>query len=279
MISGLVSNCWNWELENGKSLVDLIQEAVERGFTYVELRQYSLGSEFETEGTPQPAQFQRLGEQFPGVEFDLAIALPFLDASSAWVESPLFQASREACVLLAGDQQPPHLRLVDLSTTEDEANQLSAESGGQVIADMAEKLLEVGGVLSIEHSIQRWTVFRSAFDAARAALSRRGLDNTTLQICFDPCNLLLPTQERPDAEQVTRSLTIDQVSMIHFKQRITGAPSPSVSDGEIDWSSVCTAIAERKLEVPFLLEIPGGEGIWDRVEASQAYLAKQGLPG
>lgn len=274
MIDGLVSNCWAWQLAHGESLVGLIEQAQSRGFTYIELRQHSLG-EFEIDGLPQPLAFQELGARFPNMEFDLAIALPFLGSAAQLDASPLFEASRSACIELSGTRRP-HLRLVDLATTEDDSRSLSPTQSACTIADMTESLFDVGGILSLEHSIQPWSFFRAAFDAARDELARRGIDRNALRICFDPCNLLLLKGEHLDAAEVTRSLSRDELSMIHFKQRIDGSLAPNVCDGQIDLRRVCSAIRERSLEVPRLFEIPGGAEIWDHVDLSCLYLSRLG---
>jgi sugar phosphate isomerase/epimerase len=270
MINGLVSNCWNWQLNNGESLVDLIQQAQNRGLNYVELRQHSLG-EFESDGIPIQDRFQELGRQFSSFDFDLAIAVPFLNPTVVLSELSLLATSLEACIQLAANGKP-HLRLVDLSTSEADSRSLNPGDCAKSIANTAELLSRHDGILSIEHSIQSWNLFRSTFDAARELLSSRNVDPTVLRICFDPCNLLLLKEEHLDPAQVTRTLSSDELSMIHFKQRIDGAPSNGLTDGEIDWAQVESAINERNLNVPWLLEIPSTEQIWEHVEQSQQYL-------
>ena len=267
MIDGLVSNCWAWQLAHGESLVDLIEQAQNRGFTYIELRQHSLG-EFEIDGLPTPRAFRELGARFPSMEFDL-----YREVTERIRESPLFEASRSACIELSGTRRP-HLRLVDLTTTEDDSRSLNPTQSACIIADMTESLFDVGGILSLEHSIQPWSFFRAAFDAARDELARRGIDRNSLRICFDPCNLLLLEDEHLDASEVTRRLSRDELSMIHFKQRIDASPVPNVCDGQIDWRRVCSAIRERSLDVPYLLEIPGTAEIWDHVDRSCEYVSR-----
>ena len=270
MTDGLVSNCWSYQFEHGDSIFDLVAEAQRRGMSYVELRQHSLG-QLEEDGMPRPAEFRKLASQFPDVEFNLAIAVPFLNPTAEISATTLFETSVAACCELAINH-PPHLRLVDLETTLDQSQTLEAEVCGPAISRLATILHRSGGLLSVEHSIQLWTLFYGSFKTARASLLGQGVPQVALKICFDPCNLLL-TGEDLDVPHVTGNLSRTELSMIHFKQRSHGTMSATVSDGEINWPIVCEKIVEQELTVPRLLEIPGAADIWENIKTSNDYLA------
>jgi len=264
---GIVSNCWQWRLDDGESLDTLIARAVDEGYGAIELRQGSLG-QYETgpECRPLPESLARLVDQFPGVQFDLALAYPCF-APDGDGSDELFQAGRAAAVSLAGGGMP-HLRLVDPET---DATTVDPHQAAETVGRLVAELGRVDGMLSIEHSRQAWTWFRRVFELARDRAGERG---GRLKICFDPCNLLVAGD---DPAEVTASLSAADISMIHLKQRRNGLHYPAVADGEVDWTAVAAAINLLGFDGPMLFEIAAHENIWEFLDGSCAYLARRGL--
>ena len=267
-VLGIVSNCFRTQLTAGASLTDLIAEAVQHGYRVIELRQTCLG-EFETgdEPLPLPDSLTVLSESFPGVRFNVAIAVPFLQAGFS-ADDDVFTAGRWAAHAVAGEY-PPHLRLVDpsASTIAD-----SPQTAGSRIARLTRAMIELDGVLSVEHSRQPWHEFRAAFDAARGDLAR---DGDRLRLCYDPCNLLIPG-DGVDPSQITASLKPEELSMVHAKQR-SGGPLHTVTSGDIDWEAQAAALKQIGYGGPILFEIEPHADIWNHLEASRQYLQDTGF--
>ena len=265
---GIVSNCFRTQLTSGVSLTDLIAEAVAKGYRVIELRQTCLG-EFETgdELLPLPESMTVLSESFPGVRFDVAIAVPFLQDGFS-INDEVFNAGKWAAHAVAGEYAP-HLRLVDLST-----NSIadSPQTVGCQIAQLTRAMIELDGILSVEHSLQPWTEFRAAFDAARGEL---GPDDDRLRLCYDPCNLLFPG-DGVDPAEITASLKPAELSMVHAKQR-SGGPLTTVADGDIDWKAQAAALKQIGYGGPILFEIEPHADIWSHLELSRRYLQDQGF--
>jgi sugar phosphate isomerase/epimerase len=265
---GIVSNCFRKQLAAGALLTDLIGEAVARGYRVIELRQTCLG-EFETgdEPLPLPESMTVLSESFPGIRFDVAIAVPFLQVGFL-ADDEVFTAGKWAAHAVAGEYAP-HLRLVDLST------KLIADSPqtvGNQIARLTRAMIELDGILSVEHSLQPWSEFRAAFDAARSEL---GPDGDRLRLCYDPCNLLFPG-DGVDPAVITASLKPAELSMVHAKQR-SGGPLTTVANGDIDWKAQAAALKQMGYGGPILFEIDSHAAIWSNLESSRRYLQEQGF--
>ena len=267
---GIVSNCFRTQLTSGASLTDLIGEAVAHGYRVIELRQTCLG-EFETgdNSLPLPESMTVLSESFPGIRFDVAIAVPFLQDGFS-IDDDVFTAGKWAAHAVAGEYAP-HLRLVDLST---KLIADSPQSVGKQMARLTRAMIELDGILSVEHSLQPWHEFRAAFDAARNDL---GPDSDRLRLCYDPCNLLFPG-DGVDPPEITASLKPAELSMVHAKQRSDG-PLTTVAAGDVDWKAQAVALKQIGYGGPILFEIEPHADIWSHLEFSRRYLQEQGFDG
>ena len=84
MIYGAITNSWRQQLAN-RDLLDLIQEAANRGARHVELRQTCLGTFESGEGKewmPNLIGLQQVVDGFPDLSFDLAMAWPCLSETA-----------------------------------------------------------------------------------------------------------------------------------------------------------------------------------------------------
>ena len=269
---GIVSNCCRTQLDAGASLSEVIAEAVRRGYRAVELRQTCLG-DFEThdDHLPLAEALCNLPVMFPGIRFNLAINVPCLQPGFS-ANDHLFTAGKWAAQAVAGDCLP-HLRLVDLQTTAAQMSKATSVDIGRTIAGLARAVVELDGVLSLEHSRQPWDGFRAAFDAARDELSR---DADRLRLCYDPCNLLF-AGDGVDPTEVTASLSADELSMVHVKQR-EGERGPAVvTDGDIDWAAQAVALKNIGYRGPILFEVEPHVDIWQNLDASCRYLQRVGF--
>lgn len=176
---GLVSNCWKVQLDSGNSLDSLVAEAVRLKLTAIELRQGSLGV-YEAGSTcrPQADRLADLARRFPSVKFNVALSLPCL-GSALTREDSMFLAGRSAAIALA-NRERPHLRLVDLQTRPEQCVTSSIETAARGLVELTEAMLEVEGILSIEHSWQPWPWFDSVMNAARRMLGERSAQLATL---------------------------------------------------------------------------------------------------
>jgi len=270
MIPGIVSNCWQRQLERGTALEDLLSQALDRGFRAVELRQTCLGSFEEPQGfVPKVSALGRLADRFPEIRFDLALAFPFLGPGGG-VEDPLFQAGVDAARALSG-RFFPHLRLVDLSTTGGMVKGRERQVAREV-ARLAEPLAEAGGWLSLEHSLQPWTSFTRVTGEARRLLGSR---SHHLRLCYDPVNLLF-APDRPDPAEVVRDLDAATLSMVHLKQFQSGELQTRIEDGEIDWQSQTASLARHGYDGPALFEVRSDDRIWENLDRSRIYLESLG---
>jgi len=269
VILGLVSNCWRRQLAEGAALETLIAEASRRGYRAIELRQTCLGR-YETAGDylPLADALAELPGQFPEIRFNVAVCVPFMNPEPA-SDDPVRRAGKWAAQAVSGEF-PPHLRLVDLMTTGRQLQDAAPAAIGNTIARLVRSLVEIGGFLSVENSLQPWQPFREAWNCARRQL---GSDAARLRLCFDPCNLLLP-DDGTDPAGVTASLSADELSMVHFKQRRDGRFLPTVSDGDVDWRAQLAILKQHRYTGPGLFEIEPHKNIWDHLDESRDYLAR-----
>lgn len=270
MIDGIVTNCWQSQLSAGETLDELIGEAARRGYRAIELRQGALG-EFETnDREPIAEALSVLPSNHPGIRFNVAVEQAYL-SPQAQIDRELFSAGKWAADAVAGET-PPHLRLVDLATTNADWESIEKPAGIEEAAarvvELTRSMIEIDGVLSLEHALQRWEWFRSIFDAARRQLGR---DAKRLKICFDPCNLLA-AGETVAPRGVAETLSADAISLVHFKQRRAGETTSVLEDGDVDWKSVSGTLKQIGYIGPGLLEIPPSADIWEHLESSREYL-------
>lgn len=270
-VIGIVSNCWRVQLDHGQSLFSLISEASRRGFRAIELRQGSLG-EFESDvadAVDSESARDRLREfvgNFPEIQFDLAVNLPIFGEEIA-VDDPRFEDAVVAtqCVTGAGT---PHLRLVDTTTRTRDLDEFSIRRAALNLSIMTERLIEVGGRLSVEHAYQSWRSFRAVLDTARLSLGRHA---DRLRCCFDPCNLLL-TESAADIPTIVESVAPSDVSMIHLKQSLNGQILTDLGDGQLSWRSLLQSLKARGHQGPWLFEVAPDEQIWESLQRSRHQL-------
>lgn len=270
-VIGIVSNCWRVQFDQGQSLFSLISEASQRGFRAIELRQGSLG-EFESvvaeAANSESARncLRLLREQFPEIEFDLAASLPIFGEAIA-VDDPRFRDALAATQCVASAESP-HLRLVDITTRTRDLDELSIQCAASNLSKMTERLIEVGGRLSVEHAYQSWSSFRAVLNAARFSLGRHA---DRLRCCFDPCNLLL-TESSAKIPSIVESVARSEVSMIHLKQSCNGQILTDLSDGQLSWDLLLHSLKGRGHQGPWLFEVAPDDRVWDNLERSRKQL-------
>ena len=268
MILGLVSNCWRQQLVEGVSLEKLISQAAESGYRAIELRQTCLGS-FEDPLTflPRTKALSHLPKAFPELRFDLALAFPFLDPVHDASLDRLFEIGVEAAQALSGRFRP-HLRLVDLDTTNEQLTSVPLPDLTANLARLARRLIEKGGLLSLEHARQPWGVFQDLLQETRRLL---GEDAPGLRICYDPANLLAAS-DTPEPTRVVQGLAPETLSMLHLKQFRGREFQQLVGPGEIDWRSQISVLRSRGYTGPALFEIDAHPRIWEHLDQSRTYL-------
>ena len=269
---GLVSNCWQMQLDAGADLFDLITQAVRTGCGCIELRQTCLGR-FECGEPPVPdaSALKELPEAFPDVVFNIAVNVPFLQAE--YVEAtPVFAAAVQAAQAVAGKYRP-HLRLVDLTTSAQELLGGHREEISRNVVRLTELMIERDGWLSIEHSLQPWQPFLRVFRDARRLLGARA---DHLRLCYDPVNLFFGDTDL-DPGVVTRTLSAEEISMVHFKQRRDGEVLPRIDDGDVDWREQSTLLESAGYRGPYLLEIRSSNDVWNELDFSVEYLRTCGF--
>lgn len=285
MIAGLVTNCFRHQLDAGESLLDLIAEAERRGYRAIELRQGSLG-EFESDDqNPDAQQLTELPSRFPDVRFNIAVQFPFL-SPGVDPHDAVFSAGKWAAQAVSGEA-PPHLRLVDLTTTDEQLAEADRFILTENLIRLVAAMAEIDGVLSIENGPQNWPALWEVFDSVRDRGSiRRGAsvqgrdfvspDAHRLMLCYDPCNLLM-NDANPDPATVTGGLIGDDISLFHFKQRRDGAILPTVCDGDLDWPAQVALLSHINYAGPGLFEVMSSESIWEALDESTTYLNNAGL--
>lgn len=260
---GLVSNCWKIQLEAGDELSTLISQAEEIGLSVIELRQTCLGTyEDGPDFMPNATRLANLAKRFPGVQFNIALSLPCFGGELR-ADHPMMIAGRNAAVALAGSRTP-HLRLVDLQTSLEQFTFSTIDRAASGLANLMPAMKEVGGILSIEHARQPWSWFCSVMTAAR---SRIGQDAKRLQLCFDPCNLLL-TEPVDQVSRIVDTVDLSTLSMIHLKQRLGGLIQPELAAGDLGWTELIGLLASRNYQGPILFEVAAHSNVWSHLKAA-----------
>jgi sugar phosphate isomerase/epimerase len=273
---GLVSNCWKIQLGAGVSLCSLVGRAIEEGFRFVELRQGCLGECEDSETRlPDADSLKELAQNFPEVTFDLAVELPYFF-------EPTEDASPAVSTMLAGaralalNDRPAHLRIVDLvsksvpnerSASDERTSEFSLEDVVESLRNLSSEL--PAGIVSVEHSYQPWTGFRKLFEVTR---SLNNLPDASPQLCYDPCNLWL-TGDGENANEITESLPVDWLSMVHLKQRVAGSISARLEPGDVDWAQQMASLRFAGYAGPYLFETAPSKDVWQCLTDSRQYLA------
>jgi sugar phosphate isomerase/epimerase len=268
---GVVSNSWT-ELLPGSSLLEQCCRAKGSGYGYVELRQRGLGEcEERVKGDdrpwPLPNRLAELMEAVPELRFNLAVEAPFLTTPVS-AQDPYLQRCVEAALALS--IEAPVLRLVDLSPApsalEDEH---AIDELGESVEDLARQLWRRGVRLALENSRQPLRALRAVIRRAALRLPEHA---PSPLLCWDPHNQISQTFLPEDPVETARTLPVEELFEIHFKQGGPGALEREVGDGPLDWRALLAALRARGYRGPALFEIPAGEDIWERLERSTDYI-------
>jgi sugar phosphate isomerase/epimerase len=272
---GIVSNCWKFQLQSGQLLTGLLSEAVERGFRHVELRQGFLG-EFETiagdaaRSADARDLLDELTLRFPELQMNLAISIPcFGDALDD--DDPGFREGLAAAIALSRGRAP-HLRIVDTQTRTVTLSPETRQRAARRLVQMTRSLIEVGGMLTVEHAYQAWSDFWSVFHAARQQLRDQALQ---LRCCFDPCNLLI-TEPVSSVAAIVDSVLPDTASMIHLKQRRDGQILPRLETGDLDWRHLMALLDRHGHRGPWFFEIAPDSDVWQNLEQAKSMVEQFG---
>lgn len=269
---GLVSNCWKVQLDAGASLIELVDQAANEGFRFVELRQRCLGNCEDLESRlPLPHRLKELAERFSEITFNLAVELPVfsetIDTSLETVDTMLRSAKA-----LSAHGHPAHLRIVDPDSKNVPCMRSADENTGSrfCLQDVVDSLSNLKtriptGIVSVEHSFQPWTGFRTLLEVANSSCSN-------VRLCYDPCNLWL-AGDGEEANEITASLPVDWLSMVHLKQRVGNSVSPRLEPGEMNLARQLNLLNDARYTGPFLFETTPSADVWKCLRDSRVYLA------
>lgn len=248
-------------LANGASLEQLLGRAAECGYEAIELRQGSLAEGENDQGVATPAVLAKLASRHPQIEFDYAMAFPFMSERADYRCATL--ATGVEAALATGGQTGPHLRLVDIETsTESEASIVGVEQ----LSAFAIRCREQGVRLSLEHSRQPWAHFSSVLSAVRARLNSEHFPS----LCLDPANFCILSEQHLSLE-LLRVLPLESVSMVHLKQWGSGSVLPELLKGDVCWQELHDRLRSRAYTGPLHMEIAPTAEVWERLEASWRY--------
>ena len=121
------------------------------------------------------------------------------------------------------------------------------------------------GIVSVEHSFQPWTGFRTLLEVANSS-------GSNVRLCYDPCNLWL-AGDGEEANEITASLPVDWLSMVHLKQRVGNLVSPRLEPGEVNLPRQLNLLNDAQYTGPFLFETTPSEEVWKCLRDSRLYLA------
>ena len=271
MILGAITNSWGEHIY-GIDLPRLIERVRRRGASHVELRQTYLGQYEEGAGDewrPMVDKMARLSRTFPSLTFNLAIAYPCLTTEPE-PSSPQFQASLEAAKAVG--PLAPRLRMVDTARFDG-----LWESPGDVpptalgVAELARESARQGVHLFMENAGQPIRSMALVTQEARKMLSTD--EAPYLGLCVDPINSM---RVDPDSDPIAEieALPLDYILMVHFKQTQDRRPHPVVGDGDLDYSRLLGVLESKGYDGLAILEIPGGEQVFDNFRESVDYLQR-----
>lgn len=241
---GIVTNCWNFQLQNGHSLRGLIAQAADLQMRDIELRQGSLGDLEPTVASAHLDELKAIVHDYPHCRFDYAMSFSFFGGAFDYRMEDL-QLGQEVAV--ACGRGEPHLRLVDVTSDNATARQ-HFDVAVECLAALADDLDTQGVRLTIEHSYQTWDLFWPLFAETRA---RSASGNVWL--CFDPANFSL-ANESEKIDEVVSGLDTSIVSMLHVKQADQGVIETELGDGEVHWPSVVRSFLRANYTGPVMFE-------------------------
>ena len=94
-----------------------------------------------------------------------------------------------------------------------------------------------------------------------------------LGLCVDPINSM---RVDPDNDPIAEieALPPDYILMVHFKQTQNCQTHPVVGDGDLDYRRLLGVLESKGYNGLAILEIPGGEQVFDNFSESVDYLQK-----
>ncbi len=270
MIFGAITNSWRNHLME-QDLADLIAEAEARGSRHVELRQTCLGNCESGQGEdwrPNLDGLQAIVDRFPGLQFDLAMALPCL-SSGVDPAGEQFQMSLAGAKIVG--RETPHLRLVDpgsFEATWQTADDIPEQALN--LAHLAREAAAQGVILSLENSGQPIGSMALLIEECRKRLSPE--EGNYLGLCPDPANQL---RRFPDTDPLgdLNDLPLDMLKIVHFKQARDGDPYPSVDTGDLDCGEMLRLLEAKDYEGPAIMEIPPHPDVFDNLSHSYDFLS------
>ena len=257
---GVVTNCFKWYLDQGDRLVAICQRCEQMGLKYIELRQFSLDCDpRELTESELQRHFSIIRESCEDIEFDYAIDIPVLsgclDSATADIKDAVVIAQT-----IAGND-PPHVRIVDTTTTAQKAIAHIDESV-QSLVSLATELERQGVRLSVEHAKQNWSTFWEVFTGASDACG-----GGVLGLCFDPANFSLAEETHLLAD-VESTLPVELISMFHVKQSDGPRITTSLGVGDIQWREQFQYLVERGYERALMFEMTTSPNIWEELESA-----------
>ncbi|MYC31498.1 MAG: sugar phosphate isomerase/epimerase [Chloroflexi bacterium] len=269
MIFGAITNSWRNHLAE-QGLAELIAEAEARGSGHVELRQTCLGDCESGQGDdwrPNLPGLQSITDQFPALQFDLAMALPCL-SGGVDPKGEQFQMALQAAKIVG--REAPHLRLVD-----PDAAEAAWQSAGDIpesaldLANLAREAAAQGVTLSLENSGQPIGSMALLVEECRKRLSPQ--EGTYLGLCPDPTNQL---RRFPGTDPLgdLDALPLDMLKIVHFKQARNGDPHPSVDTGDLDCGEMLRLLEAKNYQGPAIMEIPPHPDVFENLSHSYEFL-------
>jgi len=274
----IISNLFKKQLNQSIPLEALISQAQTQKVGYIELRQTCLGSPYEEgeECVPNVEAFRTLHEKFPNLQFNFAIALPFMNGKIN-SNNMVFRKSIETASLLGTKMNPVHLRLVDpISIVEHDSKELNVEQIVTNLSEMTQELHKVNGVLSIENTpLQDWDLLWKIFTNVNERLKDQ---NIQMKLVYDPCNVVTSKlSKKYDPNDITPSLQSHQLQAVHIKQSSNFQILEAVQEGDVDWKKQIECLKYINYQGDILLENASSDNLWENLSKSVAYLQSLGL--
>ncbi len=269
MIFGAITNSWRNHLAQ-RSLAELVSEAQARGSRHVELRQTCLGDCESGQGEdwrPNLPGLQAIADGFPGLSFDLAMALPCL-TEPVDPAGEQFQMALEGAKIVG--RQTPHLRVVDPGSFDSAwASAEDLPEPALRLADLAREAARQGVILSVENSGQTIGGLALLVRKCRGWLTTE--EGAYLGLCPDPTNQL---RRFPDSDPLgdLDALPLDMLKIVHFKQARDGNPYPTVDTGDLDCGAMLRLLEAKGYQGPAIMEIPPHPDVFDNLSASYDFL-------
>lgn len=269
MIFGAITNSWREQLPS-HSVKELVGQAVKKGAKHIELRQTCLGECEAGAGDdwrPNLDQLQEVVQAYPGLTFDLAMALPCL-SQKIDPQGEGFQAALAGAKLVGGSES--HLRVVDPALIDgpwDSPSDIPEEALG--LAALSTEAARQGVIMSMENSSLTIRNMAMLVEHVRSIAPEAG---PNLGLCPDPTNQL---RRFPNSDPLAEleALPLDMIKIVHFKQMRSGETHPSVDEGDLDCLRMRDILNAKGYTGAAIMEIPSDAGVFENLEASFQYLS------